>query len=82
MSPRFLHRNGRDAGSRRRRATCHHLKPIDPADYAVTFTAEELARLNAIFAKGVCDWTKRTGEYRPTKGTWASFGPAGFGADR
>ena len=59
-----------------------HLKPIDPADYAVTFTAEELARLNAIFAKGVCDWTKRTGEYRPTKGTWASFGPAGFGADR
>ena len=56
--------------------TCH-LKPIDPADYTVTFTAAELARLNAIFPSGVCDWSKRTGDYRPTKGTWASFGPAG-----
>ena len=56
--------------------TCH-LKPIDPADYTVTFMAAELARLNAIFPSGVCDWSKRTGDYRPTKGTWASFGPAG-----
>jgi hypothetical protein len=55
-----------------------HLKPVDPADYAVTFTAAELARLNAIFPSGVCDWSKRTGDYRATKGTWISFGPAGF----
>jgi hypothetical protein len=57
--------------------TCH-LKPIDPADYTVTFTDAELTRLNAIFPNGVCDWTKRTGDYRMTKGVWASFGPAGL----
>jgi hypothetical protein len=57
--------------------TCH-LKPIDPADYTVTFTDAELARLDAIFPNGVCDWTKRTGDYRMTKGVWASFGPAGL----
>jgi len=56
--------------------TCH-LKPIDPSGYAVPFTAAELARLEAIFPTGVCDWSKPTGDYRPTKGTWVSFGPAG-----
>jgi Tannase-like family of unknown function (DUF6351) len=34
------------------------LKPIDPSDYAVTFTAAEMARLQTIFPSGVCDWSK------------------------
>ena len=34
------------------------LKPVAAADYSVAFTAPELARLNAIFAAGVCDWSK------------------------
>jgi hypothetical protein len=35
------------------------LKPLNPADYApATFTAGQLARLNAVFPGGVCDWSK------------------------
>jgi hypothetical protein len=34
------------------------LKPIDAADYAVTFTDDEAERLRAIFPEGVCDWSK------------------------
>jgi hypothetical protein len=35
------------------------LKPIDPDDYAVSFTPAELERLRGIFPTGVCDWSKR-----------------------
>ncbi|HEX8012971.1 MAG TPA: DUF6351 family protein [Casimicrobiaceae bacterium] len=35
------------------------LKPIDPNDYAVTFTPAEMAQLHAIFPDGVCDWTRK-----------------------
>jgi hypothetical protein len=46
------------------------LKPIDPADYAVTFTEEESERLRAIFPEGVCDWSKPgVGQTRPL-GPW------------
>jgi hypothetical protein len=51
------------------------LKPIDPADYTVTFTAAELARLNRIFPNGVCDWSKR-GVNQTGVVPYASFGPA------
>ena len=34
------------------------LKPIDFADYMVTFTAGEIARLTTILPNGVCDWSK------------------------
>jgi Tannase-like family of unknown function (DUF6351) len=34
------------------------LKPINAADYTVTFTGAEMARLQAIFPTGVCDWSK------------------------
>lgn len=34
------------------------LKPVDAADYRVTFDAAQLAQLRAIFPQGVCDWTK------------------------
>jgi hypothetical protein len=46
------------------------LKPIDPADYKVTFTPAEKARLKKIFAGGVCDWSKPGVEQRPLRGTW------------
>jgi Tannase-like family of unknown function (DUF6351) len=52
-----------------------HLKPIDPADYAVSFTAAEMQRLRSIFPTGVCDWSKRGLGYRPVV-TWPSFGPS------
>ena len=52
------------------------LKPIDPADYGVSFTADELARLRRIFPDGVCDYRKPGVEQRGLKGTWLSFGPS------
>jgi hypothetical protein len=51
------------------------LKPIDPADYTVTFTASELARLNSIFPTGVCDWSK-PGLGQTGTVPWPSFGPS------
>lgn len=52
------------------------LKPINWADYGVTFTAEEQARLQEIFADGVCDWSKPGVYQEPLQGTWLSFGPS------
>ena len=51
------------------------LKPIVAADYAVTFTAAELAQLATVFAGGVCDWTK-SGVNQSGVVPWASFGPS------
>ena len=51
------------------------LKPTDPADYRVTFTASERARLQAIFGGGVCDWSTPGVGQQPPTGTWLSFGP-------
>jgi hypothetical protein len=51
------------------------LKPIDPNDYAVSFSPAELARLRAIFPAGVCDWSKRGVQFRGVV-TWGSFGPS------
>jgi hypothetical protein len=33
------------------------LKPVAATDYAVPFSPAELARLQAIFPSGVCDWS-------------------------
>ncbi len=52
------------------------LKPLNPADYGVSFTAEQWARLGAIFPEGVCDWTKPGVGQQPLAGTWLSFGPS------
>jgi len=51
------------------------LKPIDYADYAVTFTAGEKQRLEATFPAGVCDWSK-PGVHQQVNKTWLSYGPA------
>ena len=46
------------------------LKPIDPADYKVTFTPDELQRLRRIFADGVCDFSKPGVNQQPVAGTY------------
>ncbi len=49
------------------------LKPVDPADYKVLPTAEQLARLRQVFPDGVCDYTKPGIEQVALAGTWLSF---------
>ncbi|MCY3844670.1 MAG: DUF6351 family protein [Acidobacteria bacterium] len=49
-------------------------KPVDPADYAARFTAEEEAELREVFAGGVCDWTRPGVGQTGLRGTWLSFG--------
>lgn len=51
------------------------LKPIDYADYSVSFSDIEKQRLEAIFPTGVCDWSK-PGVHQQVNKTWLSFGPA------
>ena len=51
------------------------LKPLDPADYApAVLDASQLARLNAVFPGGVCDWTK------PGVGQQEAISPLTFAA--
>jgi hypothetical protein len=49
------------------------LKPVDPKDYAQPMTAEQLARLKAIFPKGVCDFSRPGIEQQKTKATWLKY---------
>ncbi|MES2077042.1 MAG: DUF6351 family protein [Pseudomonadota bacterium] len=51
------------------------LKPVAAADYKVAFDAARLARLNAIFPNGVCDWSK-PGVNQTAVVPYASFGPS------
>lgn len=51
------------------------LKPVDMADYKVPFSADEQARLEKIFAGGVCDFAKPGVNQTPNV-TWPSFGPS------
>jgi Tannase-like family of unknown function (DUF6351) len=49
------------------------LKPVDPKDYAVAPTPEQLAQLRKVFLDGVCDYSK-PGVGQTTKViTWAVF---------
>jgi hypothetical protein len=49
------------------------LRPINPAQYNVSFTAAEIALLNAIFPQGVCDYSLPGVGQRPTEGTRQFF---------
>jgi hypothetical protein len=49
------------------------LKPVTAADYKVSFSADEIARLEQIFPGGVCDWSKAGVEQQPMTGTWQSL---------
>lgn len=51
------------------------LKPIDYADYGVSFSPAQKTRLQGIFPNGVCDWTKPGVEQQDLEGTWQEFGP-------
>jgi hypothetical protein len=50
------------------------LKAIDAGDYTVAFTADERARLHAIFPDGVCDYTKPGVAQHRLAGTYLRFG--------
>ena len=50
------------------------LKPIDPKDYKVKFTENEISRLKEIFSGGVCDWSKPGVEEQGLAGTWLTYG--------
>jgi hypothetical protein len=49
------------------------LKPIKFAEYKVTFTDAQKARLKAIFPAGVCDYTKPGVGQGPIKGTYQRY---------
>ena len=54
------------------------LKPLDPDDYSVSFSAAQWSRLNAAFPDGVCDYSKPgIGQVAPEP--WQTFmdGPGG-----
>jgi len=49
------------------------VKPINFADYKVTFTDAQKARMNAIFPTGVCDYSKPGVGQGPIKGTYQRY---------
>lgn len=49
------------------------LKPIDFADYPVTFTEQEKAQLRQAFPTGVCDYDRSGVGQRPARGTWLEY---------
>jgi hypothetical protein len=49
------------------------LKSVTEADYAVTFTVDEMVRLKKAFAAGVCDWSKPGVEQQKLGGSWQTF---------
>ena len=55
------------------------LKPLDVAEYApATLSAGQLARLQAIFPQGVCDWSKPgVGQQAPVSPLTFAAGPGG-----
>ncbi|MEJ1160578.1 DUF6351 family protein [Prosthecomicrobium sp. N25] len=53
------------------------LKPVDPKDYKVSLSAEQLDQLRKIFPDGVCDYTKPGVGQVKTGGTWAFFSADG-----
>lgn len=53
------------------------LKPVDMADYAVGFSAEQQVRLMEIFPEGVCDWTQPGVGQQGLQATWLAVTEAG-----
>ena len=49
------------------------LKPVDPNDYTVWPSAEQLGTLQRIFPEGVCDWSRPGIGQVPLAGTWAFY---------
>jgi len=58
------------------------LRPIDLADYNVTFTPAEIAKLKEIFPTGVCNYDVPAVDQHPLAGTWLNYtGPGLFTVD-
>lgn len=51
------------------------LKPLDVADYKVSFSAQQWQQLSEAFPNGVCDWS-RPGVEQTAAMPWASVGPS------
>jgi hypothetical protein len=49
------------------------LKPVGFAEYKVTFSSSQQARLKKIFKDGVCDWSKPSVGYSLIKGTYQRY---------
>jgi hypothetical protein len=49
------------------------LKPIDPADYSMSLSADQTAQLQATFPDGVCDWTQPGVGQEAALAEWAIF---------
>lgn len=49
------------------------LKPLRASDYNAAFSPAQLARLNAIFPDGVCDFSRRGVEQQGIKDTWLAY---------
>ncbi len=49
------------------------LKPVNPRDYVHPLTPDQLARLNAVFPQGVCDFTRPGIGQVPLEGTWRKY---------
>lgn len=50
------------------------LMPFDPDDVGVPLTEDQVARLEAVFPDGVCDWSEPGVGVVPVDGTWQSYG--------
>ena len=50
------------------------LKPVNVGEYKVTFTDAQKARMKAVFAAGVCDFSKPGVGQVPIKGTYQRYG--------
>ncbi len=49
------------------------LKPIDHKSYKQAFTTDQMARLKAVFPKGVCDYNRPGVEQRRVSRTWKRY---------
>jgi hypothetical protein len=49
------------------------LKPINFADYKLSFTDAQKARMKAVFPAGVCDYSKPGVGQGPIKGTYQRY---------
>jgi len=49
------------------------LRAINPADYPADFTADDMARVKAIFPTGVCDWSKPGVNQQAPISTWIKY---------
>ena len=49
------------------------LKPVRATDYKVAFSTSERAQLEAIFPRGVCDWSRRGVGQSELKDSWLAF---------